>query len=646
MKNLIENLSKLHIKTKYGYYAKDKNNNRHYGFTETKDEGYYDPAFSSREIVSIRVLVGTMDLTAIVFTKVAEAIVKDFVKGISLPDSYKYITKSNDSVVILMRVLEMPFSDDCTQNPEFKLDEGYVILKNNGYVEFIGATENGSNYELVNGEFTSDDKIHTLDFKDLIDGLSAIADTSNYLKELKLLDEKKLSTKVSTNLDDESIETPCFPDSIYSQLPSLFKTYLSQYKQPRERDISLISALSVISACIPNVVSSHFNKRVWAHFYSLVIAPPASGKGVAYDSSIFYNEIEKQMKSEYELSYSKFKNDLAAHKDGRLSEKPEIPKRQTIILPTDSSFIAFFKQLQVNDGSGLMLETELDTFINAGKQEWGNYSVLNRKATHHESHYVNRKEFDVPLSVEEPKIAMLMTGTPDQFFNLFNSAENGLYSRFLIYFFKLNKIVITNPYRKFDKLKDTDKIKNELSNKVSEIFSYLKNIDKEIEFSWSEEQAEKLHDNFNKQIKFAAFYGQYSSSVVLRYMLLATRIGMVLTTIKNYENGKIKESNLLEPTNEIYEITVNIINTCINHSLLMLSNIESLNQQKPLNVKESNVLKLLKELPDKQSFKTQDALRIGHSLKMSERTVYSYIEELIKGKHIEKLNYGEYRKIK
>jgi hypothetical protein len=100
--------------------------------------------------------------------------------------------------------------------------------------------------------------------------------------------------------------------------------------------------------------------------------------------------------------------------------------------------------LQANDGQGIICETEADTMSSTKKQDWGDYSSIMRAAFHHEKISVSRKTNNEFIEVNEPRLAITLTGTPAQAPKLIASAEDGLFSRFLFYAYK-NEIEWQDP---------------------------------------------------------------------------------------------------------------------------------------------------------------------------------------------------------
>ncbi len=60
--------------------------------------------------------------------------------------------------------------------------------------------------------------------------------------------------------------------------PILFESCLV-FKDPRERDVFLTGALTILSGCLPNVSGVYHGSTVFTSLFSFILAPAASGKG-------------------------------------------------------------------------------------------------------------------------------------------------------------------------------------------------------------------------------------------------------------------------------------------------------------------------------------------------------------------------------
>jgi hypothetical protein len=99
------------------------------------------------------------------------------------------------------------------------------------------------------------------------------------------------------------------------------------------------------------------------------------------------------------------------------------------------------EHLQNNDGQGIICETEADTMSGAKKQDWGDYSPALRAAFHHEKITLTRKTNNEYIEINEPRLAVALSGTPaHKAPKLIASAEDGLFSRFLVLCFQKMKL--------------------------------------------------------------------------------------------------------------------------------------------------------------------------------------------------------------
>jgi hypothetical protein len=517
-----------------------------------------------------------------------------------------------------------------------------VAIRHKANAPFSPLFKLGKNYEFVNGEIGDDTPPFELHIDKLIEVLSEHTDVADHLVKF----EQEVKEEAVVEETEEHVETSMLPHRIYGKLPQTIKNYVGLFDLPREKDISLLAVLVVMSCCIPNVVSRHKLKKIWANLYLVITASAASGKGVLSDCIKIVGKIEKLFRDQYEAAMKIYKPELKRYKNGETDVEPIKPIKKTIQLATDNSFAALFKQLVNNGENGLLFETEIDVFIRAGKAEWGDYSLLNRKAAHHEPHKVDRKNLEEELRVESPRLSMCMAGTPNQFFNLFRSIEDGLYSRFLVYCFQLKDIILVNPFTNEDS-GSFDTAIEDTTNFVYDLYQFLIELDHEIEFAWTKQQAVTLFNHFVKMKDVSSpVYGKDIGSIVKRYMLDATRLAMVLTTVEAFEAGSLQYSKTLTPGDHIVDVVLGILDTCSQHSFLMMTNIRANAKSKPLDMKSMKMLKFFEVLPLGKSFKTKEAIVWAAKLGISTRSVGDYLPSLCKSGHLEQVSTGVYRRTK
>ncbi len=267
--------------------------------------------------------------------------------------------------------------------------------------------------------------------------------------------EKQPSQPDDDPLEDYLKTTPTIPDEVYEALPHILKEGARAFTDKRKRDVFFTGAISIISGCLPKVTGIYFNERVYPHLYTFIIAPAASGKGVLknakrlgdkYHQKILLQSRDAQKIYESELAEYK-RLEFKKNKGEPAPEKPQPPPFKIVFIPADCSQARMVEHLQANDGQGIICETEADTMSGAKKQDWGDYSPILRSAFHHEKISISRKTGNEYVEINEPRLAVALSGTPAQAPRLISSAEDGLFSRFLFYAFK-NNIEWQDPFPK------------------------------------------------------------------------------------------------------------------------------------------------------------------------------------------------------
>ena len=85
---------------------------------------------------------------------------------------------------------------------------------------------------------------------------------------------------------------------MYGWLPDLFREAVAFYPQHRERDMALLGACTVASACLPEVSGKYHRKRVFPHIFTVEVAPAANGKGCINDMRHLADLYEELIKTE------------------------------------------------------------------------------------------------------------------------------------------------------------------------------------------------------------------------------------------------------------------------------------------------------------------------------------------------------------
>lgn len=426
-------------------------------------------------------------------------------------------------------------------------------------------------------------------------------------------------TKESQKIAEEVIfNTPKISSDVYNQLPEILRESTEMFSDGIEKDVFLIGAISVISGCLPNVQGIYFDEPVSAHLYAFITAPAGSGKGKLKWAKYFGIKIHKSMveqsvraHEEYEQELENYNNLNKNQRQG--AEKPREPKRKMFYIPANSSSSAFIQALSDNDFKGIIFETEADTLAGTLKQDWGNFSDVLRKAFHHESTNMFRRKDNEHIEVEDPHLAIALSGTPKQVHNMMPDVENGLFSRFLYYAFE-DYSDFKNPFISHQKVNYTDFFEAK-GKQMYELYQILNSQQSPIQFCFTAEQGEVFTEQFNTLYKRnRMLLGNDFNANSRRLGLVTFRIAMVLRTLRILEDGDY--SNPLICTETDFQTAIQIAFTLEKHAIAVFQNL-------PNNDLKGVKLKFYNALPD--NFNRQGYLIVAKELDIKDKTAEKYI---------------------
>ncbi|OSZ80205.1 hypothetical protein CAP36_02840 [Chitinophagaceae bacterium IBVUCB2] len=449
--------------------------------------------------------------------------------------------------------------------------------------------------------------------------------------------------------DDDPLEdylktTPTIPDEVYEALPHILKEGARAFTDKRKRDVFFTGAISIISGCLPKVTGIYFNERVYPHLYTFIIAPAASGKGVLknakrlgdkYHQKILLQSREAQKIYESELAEYK-RLEFKKNKGEPAPEKPQPPPFKIVFIPADCSQARMVEHLQANDGQGIICETEADTMSGAKKQDWGDYSPILRSAFHHEKISISRKTGNEYVEINEPRLAVALSGTPAQAPRLISSAEDGLFSRFLFYAFK-NNIEWQDPSPKSNTIVYNDHFEA-LSDQILQLINLLEQSPTMVELQPSQWQI--INTTFPKMLsEVVTFTSEDAAGVVYRLGLVLFRICMIFSALRKHENGDMTETIIC--TDEDFNTALIIVQTYLQHSLLMFNNLPKQNESMQFHSGDGK-RKFFEALP--KEFTRKEATEIGTKFKLSARTVDDVLKSCL-GVSLTKIKAGSYQRI-
>ena len=351
------------------------------------------------------------------------------------------------------------------------------------------------------------------------------------------------------DIEPDNTLLPCFDEAIYDNLPPLLTDILKRAGSRTERDILLLSSLTLLSSVMPGVKGSLSEHDYSPAFYTIITGNSGSGKGCmaglqklldpwqqyVYDNSRHRVEEYEAANEEYE-SYriQKRQNRTSKKPLGPAPSKPKAVKQMNLHLTGYVTQARLVELLDVNSPyTSCMMDTEMENILTMLSQDFGKISDILNKAAHHETVGSSSKNNGTYLA-RRPDLALLLSGTPAVLPRLIPSTENGLFSRMLMY-----KIAGGGEYRPLTSADDTpaaSQYMDSFGQQVLDMGVFLEGSPTWVRFS--DAQRKRLDRFFKGEYYNVRFFGNEDlESTVLRYRLAIFRIAMTLTGLRKGESG-------------------------------------------------------------------------------------------------------------
>ena len=371
------------------------------------------------------------------------------------------------------------------------------------------------------------------------------------------------------------LSAPCFPDWVFESLPEILTEGLTVARNDRQRDMLFLSMLTNLSACLPNVRMVYDDADVYPHLFLAVIASSASGKGIMSHAAKLAQGIQKMLDEENEDKQKKYEETSIlweqemqrARKEGRKPDmklRPEPFHRKTLMLPADVSRSQLIKLMSASPQGVLLNVSEMDTLRVAVNTEYGRFDDLMRACFHHEMFGSDFKSDKQQYMVYCPKMAFCASGTPSQFYKLCPSAENGSYSRYLIYMAEQEaRFLRMSPQ---GERQNKNRLFQQLAGKVSDLYRYLRTHPTEVCFTpdqWDWHQS--YYESMLQDVLLENVDGPVS--VIYRHGLNTARLAMIFTALRKFESQWTFYE--LKCSDEDFRRSMAIMEVLLNHSLTL-----------------------------------------------------------------------------
>ena len=477
-------------------------------------------------------------------------------------------------------------------------------------------------------------------------------------EELRKAKPLKSTLLNSSNSLNQSTSAPIgtFSQSIRNQLPDILKRIVADAVSEVDADLLILGSLTVFSACLPNVYGVYDRREVFSNLFLYVTAQASAGKGRLSLCRHLAAPLHRELREQYRKSMEKYKQDQVQYvlnkKNGDAKE-PEEPPFLTLFIPANSTATVVYQTLNQNNGVGLLFETEGDTLANAFNSDLGNYSDGFRKAFHHETISYLRKKDREYVEIQKPKFSAILSGTPEQVFNLIPSAENGLFSRFIFY-------VMPTEIVWHDMFDDSDgPTADELFEEIGrDFYSFHKLLTAQtVRFTLQPEQKQRFNAFFSQtQQEYAAIFGNDIIASVRRLGLILFRFAMILTVLRQMDDGTFLPPSgsddgqhpeaVLTCADADFATALAMVKVLLQHTVTVFQALprraERRFRQDRRQRTESHMQTFLAALPD--SFDRPTYLKTAADLGINEKTAERYITDLCRSGQLDHPASGQYTK--
>ena len=451
---------------------------------------------------------------------------------------------------------------------------------------------------------------------------------------------------VESQEEDRSL--PLFDPAIYPKLPGILRKAVETMHIRQEKDLVLIGSIVTLSSVLLPFRTIFHGRTIFPNMFLFVPGPAGSGKGRLDFCYRLVRPIHNDKRELWQLAQEEYKQELDRYRALSKKEKanttsPVKPPITLLRVPANCSATSFAEAMADN-GNMLMFETEGDTVVNTFISDYGNYSDNFRKAfAHEEFGYLRRGNDSEEKEVQNPRLSVVLSGTPEQVKSLIPNAENGLLSRFIFYTLSATDEWLDG-FSGYDADNPLEKVFDDLGAEVERFYQYLKNVS-EVWFSLSFVQQQKFNDYFaEEKQRMKELNGDLYNASTHRLSWALLRIAMILTALRCMDTGKVPEK--IECADSDFDTALSIIKTVSHHNDYIFNVLnEGVTEEVKVSETYSSAARatLLSILPDQ--FTSKDMKAAAVKISKSVRTVERQIRRAIQNGQVKELGKGSYRKI-
>ena len=424
-----------------------------------------------------------------------------------------------------------------------------------------------------------------------------------------------LLNEVSGDVRDIAGNALITPNLKPNQLPKLLEQALSVAPEGEVRDMLLLSLLTNCAYALPAMRMLHGRPH---HAYSpelltMVVAPAASGKGVMNYGRLLLQAIE-----------------------GKGGKK--------VYIPANSSASALIKIMDEYDGRGIVFATEMDTLTQTLRAAYGHFGDIVRCIFEHETVSQLRRQNNEFIEIREPRIAMLLSGTPNQVSPLLRNRENGLMSRFACYVVN-NRVGFNDDVWDVDCQDNTPQeaiLYDRLSTELGDRYLWMSEAGHDCYFYLTSAQLKTIKRMFRSEYDtYSQEFSDLFDSTLKRMPVIMKRIGMILTGLRLDITQPLPERVVC--SDEDFQTMLLVGHKLLMHAAMVFQMMPEL-KATPVGEIGSNMLQrqFFQMLPT--AFTKQDAIEQAKVLGVGLNTLNKWLAKYIQTNEILHVAHGKYHK--
>ena len=420
-----------------------------------------------------------------------------------------------------------------------------------------------------------------------------------------------LHSNLTTEKQDLLITTNLKPN----QLPKLLEQALSVAPEGETRDMLLLSLLTNCGYALPAMRMLHGRPH---HTYcpellTMVVAPAASGKGI--------------------MNYGRL-----------LLQAIEGANGKQVYIPANSSASALLKVMDEYDGRGIVFATEMDTLTQTLRAAYGQFGDIVRCIFEHETVSQLRRQNNEFIEIRNPRIAMLLSGTPNQVAPLLRNRENGLMSRFACYVVNSRMEFNDNVWdvKEEGNMPSEAVLYDRLASELGDRYLWMETAGRECYFYLTDAQLKTIKRMFRSEYDtYSQEFGDLFDASLKRMPVIMKRIGMILTGLRLDMTKPLPERVVC--AEEDFQTMLLIGHKLLMHAAMVFQMMPEL-KATPVGEIGGNMLQkqFFQMLPT--DFTKQDAVKQAEVLGISEDTMKRWLTKYTQSNDLQRVEQGKYKK--